>query len=461
MTSSKFTTFLVGALTGVFMAGAAGRVADRNRGQRDSNLGAIDWVIKVAGEKSINIEGSNPDNLSGGAIEGVLKRLDPHSYYFDPTRAKQVREQSAGGYAGIGTGLKLEEDGTLQITNVDEEGPAARAGIKKGDVITHVDGASVKELGQDDSIAKIRGAKDTRVELTIRREGVSDPLSIGIVRDFIPLRPVTSAVIGGDIGLIRLSQFIGNSESEMVKAIEKIQKQTNNSVRAYILDLRYNPGGDLDQAIGISDLFIDNIKEMVSLRDRDGWRTGRPYYASRGDILDGKPLIVLTNGASASASEIVSGVLQDDKRALVLGTPTYGKGSGQSVYSIPDREDMIALTTFLYYLTSGRSIQNTGVIPDIRYDGPADPLLKDLKREADQPGAVPNPLPDRAAQELGRTFAACSPAGTAPAADSLDPSLKDAQGNPDYQLICAVERLRNNAVMTKTVPVAPPPAHKP
>jgi len=254
------------------------------------------------------------------------------------------------------------ENGVVVVISPIEGTPGYKAGLQPGDLITHIDDKAVHGLTLTEAVNRMRGEPRSRVKLTVQRRGVAAPLTFNIVREVIRVRVVRSAVKGGNIGYIRITSFSENAEAMTRRAITDIKAKTKNNVIGYIIDMRNNPGGLLDQAIGVADLFLDK-GEIVSTRPRDETRAER-HNATAGDITGGKPIVVLINAGSASAAEIVAGALQDHKRAVVVGTKSFGKGSVQSVYPIQGFGG-IRLTTARYYTPSGRSIQAKGIEPDI------------------------------------------------------------------------------------------------
>lgn len=391
------------------------------------------------------------EKMMEGAIDGALKTLDPHSAYISAEQFKKMQEQQSGSFVGVGIQMQNEAGG-IRVVNVMNGMPANLAGVQSGDLVTHVDGTPLAGLETDDISKLIRGQIGTSVTFTIERDGETAPLQIDIIRDRIETNPVVAKEIGSDIGYIRLETFMdGAGDQKMADAIQAMGEKD-----AYILDLRYNGGGLIGQAVSISDMFLDNTNDIVSVRTPQGNQT---YRATPGDILNGKPLIVLTNVFSASASEMTAGALQDNGRATILGTQTFGKGSGQSIYPlstiIPGREDAIKITTLLYFTPSGQSIQGRGITPNIGYQPPAGQEEKIDQREADMPGVLANP--NGSAPAPVQTSAVCSAVDENLSGNGLDPALVFPSGKPDFQLICAVEQLRGSSKLTKKAPPAPKP----
>lgn len=304
--------------------------------------------------------------LVQSAISGMLSSLDPHSSYLDPDAAGDMRTQTRGEFGGLGIEVTMEDELVKVITPIDDT-PAAKAGVLAGDFISEIDGEPVRGLSLTDAVDKMRGPVNTPIVLTILRQGADMPLEIEVVRDVIAIRAVRSRA-EDDIGYLRVISFTEKTYTDLEKAIEKLTDEIGEvKLKGFVLDLRLNPGGLLDQAISVSDAFLDR-GEIVSTRGRDP-EEGRRFNARPGDLTGGLPLIVMVNGGSASASEIVAGALQDHKRATVLGTRSFGKGSVQTI--IPLQEfGALRLTTALYYTPSGTSIQGKGIEPDIKVDQP-------------------------------------------------------------------------------------------
>ena len=300
------------------------------------------------------------------AINGVLQSLDPYSAYMSPEVFKEASEETSGEFGGLGIEVSMEAGVVKVITPIDDT-PAAKAGVKAGDYIVQINGEQVQGKTLMEAVNLMRGPVGTPIEITIRRKGLKKAKIIKIIREIIEVRSVVSKQIQNKVGYLRLRAFNENSGSQLKKEISQIEK--NKKTVGYILDLRNNPGGLLSQAIKISDFFLDD-GEIVSTNGRKT-KENRKFFAQKGDKINGKPLIVLINNGSASASEIVAGALQDQKRAVLLGETTYGKGSVQSIIPLKNR-GAIRLTVSKYYLPSGKSISEVGVIPDIKVEEEGD-----------------------------------------------------------------------------------------
>ncbi|MEM9734078.1 MAG: S41 family peptidase [Pseudomonadota bacterium] len=306
--------------------------------------------------------------LIKNAINGMLQSLDPHSSYLDPKESETMRTQTKGEFGGLGIEVTMENELVKVIAPIDDT-PAAKAGVLAGDLISQIDGENVRGLSLQQAVEKMRGLINTPIVLTVLRAGADKPLKITIVRDTIVVKSVKFRVEGDDVGYIDMNGFTEKTYSGMEDAIKKIREQVpDDKLKGYVLDLRLNPGGLLFQAVSVSDAFLDR-GEIVSTRGRDKNDVERKS-ATPGDLTRGKPVIVLVNGGSASASEIVAGALQDHRRATVLGTRSFGKGSVQTIIPLGGRNGALRLTTALYYTPSGCSIQGRGIDPDIAVSQP-------------------------------------------------------------------------------------------
>lgn len=302
------------------------------------------------------------EQLVETALNGMLTSLDPHSGYLSAKSFRDMQVQTRGEFGGLGIEVTME-NGLVKVVAPIDDTPAARAGVRPGDLIVQLDGDQVQGLTLQQAVEKMRGAIGSPITLKIQRPGVEDPIDIKIVRDQIKIASVRSRQEGEDIGYIRVTQFNEQTSDGLHNAIEKMSADMGPKLKGFILDLRNNPGGLLDQSIKVASAFIER-GEIVSTRGRRPEDTRREY-ARGGDLTKGKPLIVLVNGGSASASEIVSGALQDHKRATILGTRSFGKGSVQTIIPLGSQNGAIRLTTARYFTPSGRSIQAQGIEPDI------------------------------------------------------------------------------------------------
>ena len=391
------------------------------------------------------VEDVDEADLIEAAINGMLTSLDPHSSYLSPKDANDMRVQTRGEFGGLGIEV-TQEEGFVKVVSPIDDTPAAAAGIEAGDFITHVDGESVLGLNLDQAVEMMRGPVGSEIIITVVREGTAEPFDVSIIRDTIKLTAVRTRTEGNTV-VLRVTTFndqtYPNLESGLKEQVEKLGGIEN--VSGFVLDLRNNPGGLLTQAIKVSDAFL-NAGEIVSTRGRDP-QDGERYNATMGDLAQGKPLVVLINGGSASASEIVAGALQDHRRAIVVGTKSFGKGSVQTV--MPLRGDgAMRLTTARYYTPSGRSIQALGVSPNIIVQQPPrkpevattedEPsIARPLRTEADLRGSLNNDsLTDDERRQIETDRAAAEEAA----------KLRD----DDYQLAYAVDLLRGLTALVST-----------
>ena len=326
--------------------------------------------------------------LVRSAINGMLTSLDPHSSYLDPDAAQDMKVQTSGAFGGLGIEVTMENEVVKVIAPIDDT-PASRAGVLAGDLITAIDGEDITGLALQDAVDKMRGPVDSEIVLTIIREGADGPIELKLTREIIKIKAVKSRVEGSDIGYLRVISFTEQTYDNLEAAIKSIRDEVgDDKLKGFVLDLRLNPGGLLNQAVNVSDAFLER-GEVVSIKGRDPKNVTR-YDARPGDLTGGKPVIVLVNGGSASASEIVAGALQDHKRAAILGTRSFGKGSVQTIVPLGEN-GALRLTTALYYTPSGESIQGKGISPDIRISQPLPPELqgRDLTRgESDLRGHI-------------------------------------------------------------------------
>jgi len=308
------------------------------------------------------VEKPEDGKLVESAINGMLAGLDPHSSYMDSKSFRDMQVQTRGEFGGLGIEVTME-DGLIKVVAPIDDTPAAKAGVMANDIITHLDDEAVQGLTLNQAVEKMRGPVNTPIKLKIVRKGSDKPIDLAITRDVIRVRAVRSNMQGDDVGYIRVTQFNEQTTDNLKKALSDISSQAGDKLKGYIIDLRNNPGGLLDQAISVSDAFLDR-GEIVSTRGRNAEETQR-FSARAGDLTKGKPIVVLVNGGSASASEIVAGALQDHKRATVIGTRSFGKGSVQTIIPLGAGNGALRLTTARYFTPSGKSIQAKGITPDI------------------------------------------------------------------------------------------------
>ena len=304
------------------------------------------------------VEEIDQNDAMDAAINGVLQSLDPYSAYMSPQTFKEMETETSGKFGGLGIEVGMEFGVVKVITPMDDS-PAEREGVKAGDYIVKINGIQVQGKTLSEAVELMRGPVGSKLEITIRRKGVKKALVFEITREIIEVKSVKSKIIDDSVGYIKLTAFNENSSKQIKNKIKKFKK---NKINKYVLDLRNNPGGLLSQAVKISDFFLDN-GEIVSTKSRKS-SENRKYFAKKGDIINGKTLVVLINYGSASASEIVAGALKDHKRAILIGKNSYGKGSVQSIIPLKNK-GAIRLTISKYYLPSGKSISGTGIAPDI------------------------------------------------------------------------------------------------
>ena len=326
--------------------------------------------------RSDYVEKPDDSKLIEAAINGMLTALDPHSAYLNPKHFRDMQVQTRGEFGGLGIEVTME-NGVVKVVSPIEDTPAAKAGLMSGDLITALDKEQIQGLTLQEAVEKMRGPVNSPITLTIVRKGVEDPFDVKVTRDVIHINPVKYNAEGDDVGYIRVTTFNEQTTANLQKAIDDLKKQLGPKLKGYVIDLRNNPGGLLDQAISVSDAFLDQ-GAIVLTRGRNLEETQRSN-ARPGDMTDGKQLIVLINGGSASASEIVAGALQDHHRATILGTRSFGKGSVQTIIPLGSN-GALRLTTARYYTPSGRSIQAKGIEPEVVVE---EELPEDLKKKAD------------------------------------------------------------------------------
>ncbi len=374
-TPSKVSQFWIGPMLagavcfgavlggGVVALSAANNQSPDTQLTREETLKQLDIFADVLARVSSEyVVRPKVDKLISAAIDGMLSSLDPHSSYMSARDFTNMQQSTKGEYGGLGLEVTSDQGAVKVIAPMDGS-PGARAGIMAGDRIIAIDGTTIIGLPLDEAVAKMKGRPGTTIEITLAREG-EDPKLIKITREIIVLRPVTHRM-EGDVAYIRLSTFVNeNATAELNRALDSIQRQSGGKLKGIILDLRNNGGGLLDQAVGVTDIFMDR-GEIVSTRGRNPDQIVR-YYGKAGERFAGVPLAILTNEGTASASEIVAGALQDRKRAIVIGTTSFGKGSVQTVIPLgAGKEGALRLTTARYFTPAGRSIQGAGIVPDI------------------------------------------------------------------------------------------------
>ncbi len=418
---SAVVTALV--VAGIYLAPAKGPQAGSSDTFRQLKLFG-DVFERVRSEY---VEEVTDEKLIETAINGMLTSLDPHSGYLDAKRYRDMQVQTKGEFGGLGIEVTME-NGLVKVVSPIDDTPAHRAGIQAGDVITHIDSEPVLGLSLSEAVEKMRGPVDTLIALTLRRDGNDEPLDVSMARAVITISPVRYRV-EGDIGYLRVTAFNEQTELKLKEGIDEVKAALGPSLKGFVIDLRNNPGGLLEQAIAVSDAFLDR-GEIVSTRGRRTDSIQR-FNARRGDLAEGLPLVVLINGGSASASEIVAGALQDHHRAIVMGTQSFGKGSVQTIMPLPGH-GAIRLTTARYYTPAGTSIQAKGIVPDIEVQQSRVEVIEEGagRREADLRGRLENEQAD---------------GGEAGTDANADESLVEAEGE-DYQLARGLDLLRGIAM---------------
>ena len=356
----------------------------------------------------------NDRDLVENAINGMLTGLDPHSNYMNAKAFRDMQVQTRGEFGGLGIEV-TQDNGYIKVISPIDDTPASRAGVKPGDVITALDGQTVQGLSLNEAVDKMRGAPNSKIVLTIHRDGVDQPMELSLQREVIHIQVVKERLIDNTIGYIRVTSFNEQTDAGLRHALQNLKQQSGDKLAGIILDLRNNPGGLLDQAVAVSNDFIDQ-GEIVSTRARHTEDSQR-WNAKAGDLFHGLPVVALINGGSASASEIVAGALQDHRRAVLLGTRSFGKGSVQTVIPLPGNGAM-RLTTARYYTPSGRSIQGLGITPDVEV--------------AESRTEQPHFGPDREADlnHALRNQGGAPPEAGAPKRDDIPAAAKDIPNKP-------------------------------
>jgi carboxyl-terminal processing protease len=386
-------------LSGVFLAGlvigTAATPITRAMGQdapADSTYQQLSLFGDIFERVKANYVVDPPsDKLIYNAVNGMLAGLDPHSSYMNEKQYADMQVETTGQFGGLGLEV-TQASGLLKVITPIDDTPASRAGIKAGDIIVSIDGHSTDGLNLNDAVDKMRGAVGSQIKLTLKRSGIDTPVVVTLTREIIQIEAVKDRIIptaAGDIGYIRLASFSENADPDIRKAVSALQDQAHGHIHAYILDMRDNPGGLLDQAVAVGDDFLNN-GEIVSTHGRHS-QDDQVWYAEPGDVTNGAPIVVLTNEGTASAAEIVTAALQQNGRALVLGMRTFGKGSVQTIVPIPGN-GALRMTTALYYTPSGKSIQDYGVSPDVKVSDTSKPddQFANL-RESDLANSFQNP----------------------------------------------------------------------
>ena len=439
----------------LLLSASAGTVAASDSSETYRQLSLFGDVFERV--RSSYVEEVTDKELIEAAINGMLSSLDPHSSYMNADSFADMQVQTRGEFGGLGIEVTLE-NGLVRVVSPIDDTPAARAGIQPGDFITHLDGEPVLGLTLAEAVDLMRGEVGTDITLTILR-GEAEPFDVTLQRAVITIQSVRSRLEEPNIGYIRITSFSEKTDTELQKAIAELQEEAGGELIGFVLDLRNNPGGLLDQAIAVSDEFLDK-GEIVSTRGRDDSNAQR-YNAETGDVLNGLPMVVLINGGSASASEIVAGALQDHHRAILLGTQSFGKGSVQTIIPLQG-EGAIRLTTARYYTPSGRSIQALGIVPDIEVEQATIEVIDNgvMRSEADLRGALDGEVPAESEEVFPESQPIDEPTEE-PADGATEETAPDDTAAPtetevevtavepvDYQLTRALDLLRGLALLS-------------
>ena len=438
---------------------AAPQAQQQSSGQKQEIYRELDLFGQVLERvRTDYVEEVNDQQLIEAAINGMLSSLDPHSSYLNAKNFRDLQTQMRGEFGGLGIEVTME-NGLVKVVSPIDDTPAARAGIKPNDFIVQIDGEQVQGLSLNEAVEKMRGPVNSDIKLTIRREGTA-PFDVKLTRANIKIQSVKSHLEGSDVGYIRITSFNEQSDVGLTNAFKQLKQQAGDKLLGYVLDLRNNPGGLLEQAVAVSNAFIDK-GEIVSIRGRKVQSAQRFNASPDKDLSGGLPVVVLINGGSASASEIVAGALQDHHSAVLMGTRSFGKGSVQTIVELSDHSAM-RLTTARYYTPSGRSIQGRGIDPDIVVEAAKIEKVAtgDTRHEADLRGALANP--DAKPADKDTKIKVPAPSSQAKPDQSGQPDQSAAQTpttdvtvmgtDQDYQLTRALDLLRGVAMFAKNVP---------
>jgi len=428
------TMVLAGAVLGATLTLGQNVLATKNGGSEGLPLEQMrtftDVITRI---KNDYVEEVSDDELFENAIRGMLNGLDPHSAYLNTEEFNELRIGTTGEFGGLGIEVGME-DGFVRVVSPIDDTPAERAGMMAGDLIIRLDDTPVKGLSLNDSVKLMRGKPGSIIRLTVIREGEDQPLTIDIERAVIKVTSVRSRMLDEDFGYVRISNFQTKTTADMLKAIKKLKADNDGSLSGLVLDLRNNPGGVLSGAVGVSDAFLED--GMIVYTDGRESDSQLRYDATSGDVLDKAPLVVLVNGGSASASEIVAGAMQDHERAIIMGTKTFGKGSVQTIQDLPGG-GAVKLTTSRYYTPAGRSIQALGIEPDI----------------ATQPGtwtrAEGNGFTPLSESNLSGHLSGGDDDDKAAAGDAEGGEVTNDLATDDYQLFEALNLLKGLAILSQ------------
>jgi carboxyl-terminal processing protease len=442
--SKQYKTFLVlvfGIFVGVSVSLTSSVLAEK-KSEQSSGLPLNElrnFSDIFARIKSDYVEDVDDKTLLENAIRGMLTGLDPHSTYLNPDEYKELKIGTTGKFGGLGIQVGME-DGFVKVISPIDDTPAFRAGLEAGDLIIRLDEKSVKGMTLNDAVKIMRGEPGTDIQLTVIREGADKPLPFTVTRDIISVKSVKSRILEPDYGYIRISNFQSKTARDLVSEVSKLKKENKNELKGLVIDLRNNPGGVLSAAADVSDAFINNGKLVYTKGRIDN--SEFEFNAKPGDIMNGLPLVVLINGGSASASEIVAGALQDHHRAVVMGSKSFGKGSVQTIQELRSG-GAVKITTARYFTPSGRSIQGEGITPDIlldRYE------IKDSEdeaslriKESDLSGSISNPTKSQEAIKKAEAEGKKE--------DKEHPKLKASE---DFQLYEALLLLKGLNILSKS-----------
>lgn len=458
--NNKFLAWAVALTVGSFAALFALQSIAKEENSDPSKLPLEDvqrFSIAISQIKNYYVKPVNDKSLFEDAIRGMLEGLDPHSSYLNEEEFKELRESTTGEFGGLGIEVTLEK-GLIKVVSPIDDTPASKAGVKSGDYIVKIEDKPVRDLTLREAVSMMRGKPGTALTLTIFRKGETKPLHIKLAREIIHIQSVKSRVLDKVYGYVRISHFQSPTADDVVKAVENLKKETKGQLKGLIIDLRNNPGGLLDSAIKISDAFIDTKKgkeEIIVYTKGRLEGSQMTANATPGDILDNKPIIVLINEGSASGSEILAGALQDDKRAIIVGKKSFGKGSVQTILPL-SKDTGVKLTTALYYTPSGRSIQAKGIEPDIIIEdikipkADADKLDIENLSEADLKGHLANGNePDDARKTEAKSHQAVDK--DTETLEVKEKASKEDQSlvNSDYQLFEALNLLKGLTLVRK------------
>jgi len=426
----KSTYFVVGIVLGLSLA--IGHSVYALKEDQDIPFEELQAFTEVFSRiKSDYVEGVDDKTLIEDAIRGMLSGLDPHSSYLNTTEFSDLKIGTTGQFGGLGIEVGME-NGFVKVISPIDDTPASRAGVQASDLIIMLDDKQVKGMTLNDAVKIMRGKPNTDIKLTIVREGESKPLEITITREIIRVKSVKNRMLEPGYGYVRITNFQSRTTTDLLKAISDLQKE--NTLQGMILDLRNNPGGVLNGAVGVSDAFIEN--GMIVYTEGRIEDSSHKYLATPGDSLNGAPLVVLINGGSASASEIVAGAMQDHNRAIIMGTKSFGKGSVQTIQELRNGS-AVKLTTARYFTPSGRSIQATGIVPDIKLST----LKISSKDEKERTSFSEKDLDGRLSNPNGETPESDANAGDKPESEKL--------AETDFQLYEALNLLKGLHILGK------------